>query len=497
MSNYSFLSEVMRTQYWMMDPGTLRHFQGILSLAQNDMQAIGEIKWGKKRSEGSLLVFKPGQAEPEERLIQTSYPQWYSSDSIGKDDQIIHVLPIKGPVTHGGAECSYGTRQLADRFVYADLQESVVGHLVILDTPGGSATANDLDQVFAKARKPVVALIRGMNASKGVWVSSFIPHVFAERPDVEIGCVGVMAVMEGTRNGINTFNNVYYEVYADNSTMKNNEYREAIQNDNTKPTVESLNKLEAEFRATVKRRWPNVPEEKLTGNMYLASEVIGELVDGIKSYSQAVNYIFELAGVERKYAGKVTTLGVIGTVDDEDDEEDPDFIPEDKKKRPGCEVVPLEEKITQPVAGTEEPEQTSDNTNPQMIIPMNKEFLEAIPGMGAVAVDDKGLVMLTEEQSQVLQSHLASGQAALSLVETHQTTITGLQQQVQEKDLSIKELSEATGKGITQPAPTNDNGVEKVSTVVDGPIVSGNLANYKSDMNALRSVLSENGFMNK
>lgn len=487
MSNYSFLSEVMRTQYWMMDPVALHHFKGIFSTARYDLEALGEVRWGEKRTEGSLLVFKPGQAEPEERLIQTQHPNWYSSDEIGKDDQIIHVLPLTGAITHGGAACSYGTRELADRFIYADLQDCVVGHLVVLDTPGGSAVANDLDEVFSKARKPVVALIRGMNASKGVWISSFIPHVFAERPDVEIGCVGVMAVLQGIRNGINTFNEVYYEVYADNSTMKNNEYREAIQKDNTRPTVESLNKMESEFRSVVKRRWPNVPDEKLTGCMYKAVDVVGELVDGIKSYSESVNFLFELAGIDRKYEGKVTPLGTIKEPEGSESLDEPDTVQET------VQTV----KTTQSATGTEESEQTS-NINPQtLIIPMKKEVLEAIPGMGAVEVDEKGHPVLTEEQSGILEKHLASTQSALSTLEAQKKDIADLKKQVQEKEQSIKELADATGKGILQPAPSNDNVVEKASTEIDGPIVSGRRGNYANDMKALKSVLVSNGFINE
>lgn len=485
MSNYSFLSEVMRTQYWMMDPVALHHFKGIFSTARYDLDALGEVRWEEKRTEGSLLLFKPGQAEPEERLIQTEYPHWYSSEDIGKDDQIIHVLPITGAITHGGAACSYGTRDLADRFMYADLQDCVVGHLVVLDTPGGSALANDLDEVFSKARKPVVALIRGMNASKGVWISSFIPHVFAERPDVEIGCVGVMAVLQGTRNGINTFNEVYYEVYADNSTMKNNEYREAIQKDNTRPTVESLNRMESEFRSVVKRRWPKVPDEKLTGRMYKATDVVGELVDGIKSYNESVNYLFELAGINRKFDGKVTPVGTIKEPDGNDDDDEPGTVQET--------VQTIE--TTQPATGIEEPAQIS-NINPQtLIIPMKKEVLEAIPGMGSVAVDENGHVMLTEEQSKVLETHLHDGQAALKLVKTQENTIAGLKQQVSEKDLSIKELAEATGKAIAQPAPANDNVGEQVAKEIDGPITTGKLSNFKSDMAVMKKVLSDNGFL--
>lgn len=436
MTNYSFLSEVTRSSVWMMHPDVFQFYKDILTLGRIGGE-FPEVRWDAKREEGSLLVFSPGKPEPETRLIQTQYPHWYSSDTIDEDDQIIHVLPVSGPITHGGAECSYGTREMADRFLYADNQDCVLGHLVLLDTPGGSATANDLDQVLANAKKPVVGLIRGMNASKGVWISSFIPHVFAERADVEIGCVGALWAMRGIRNGMNDRNEVYYEVYADNSIHKNNEYREAIQNDNVQPAIDALNEIEADFRATVKRRWPAVPDDKLTGKVYKASEVIGQMVDGVKSYGEAVNYLFELAGVKRAQSGVVTRIGVIGT------ENTPDDTPK--------------EEITQSATGSEDPVQTN-NTNPhKLIIPMaNKETLEAIPGMGTVAVDEAGNASLTAAQYDVLSEYLAKGNAAMKLANVQQETIEGLKQQVTTKDQTIQELADATGRAIEQPVVTED-----------------------------------------
>ena len=143
-------------------------------------------------------------------------------------------------------------------------------------------------------------------------------------------------------------------------------------------------------------------------------------------------------------------------------------------------------KTTQSATGTEESEQTS-NINPQtLIIPMKKEVLEAIPGMGAVEVDEKGHPVLTEEQSGILEKHLASTQSALSTLEAQKKDIADLKKQVQEKEQSIKE-----------PAPSNDNVVEKASTEIDGPIVSGRRGNYANDMKALKSVLVSNGFINE
>lgn len=478
-----------------MEPSVFSYYKSLLSVARMDSEAIREINWGEKRTEGSLLVFKPNHVEPETRLIQTKYPQWYSSDTIGKEDQIIHVLPITGAITHGGAECSYGTREMADRFLYADNQECVIGHLVLLDTPGGSATANDLDMVFANAKKPTVALIRGMNASKGVWISSFIPHVFAERDDIEVGCIGAMAHMQGKKNGIDRNNEVSYEVYAENSVFKNIEYREAIQNGNLEPIMKMLNQFESDFRETVKKRWPNVPDDKLQGRMYRASEVKGELIDGIKSYSQAVNYIFELVGVSRNNPGLITTMGVIGTADDDDNTGD--VNPYEKKKRTSCQAATEQSSETIPSAsGTEEPVQI-ENTNPQtLIIPMaNKEQLEAIPGMGSVAMDEAGNANLTAAQYDVLSEHLAKGNAAMKLANTQQETISGLQQVVAKKDGEIKELAEATGAPIAQPVVEGDPAPATASKTVDGPICSGNLSNLEADIKAMKSVMANFGLL--
>lgn len=465
-NNYTFLSEVMRTNVWAMLPESFNWYKGILMAGRGNVTQAAPIDLSYQREEGSLLVFHRGKAEPETRLIQTTNPQWYPEKNIESDDQIVHILPLTGPITHGGAECSYGTRDLADRFMYVDRKPSVVGHLVILDTGGGSAFANDLDEVFANAQKPVVALIRGMNASKGVWISSFIPHVFAEREDVQIGCIGALWSAYGTRNGVAPDNEVYYEVYATNSVYKNNEFREAIQNDNLQPAQEAVDEIDALFRSHVKKRWPAVPDDKLTGRMYNAKDVIGELVDGIKSYSEAIDYIFTLAGKPRNHAGFVTPIGIAPAYS--------------------------ETETKQSASGTEDPVQTH-NTNPQKTLTRmaNIKALEEILGEGSVMVDENGNAQLSTEQIQKLEDHYAKGNAALNLVNTQAQTIAGLQESLSKKDSEIKELAEATGKPIEQPAVLNDDVV--VSQTTNVPLLAG-VTDPRERFNRVAAKAKEMGF---
>lgn len=439
--------------------------------------SLSETEWVEQRGKSCLILYHNGESALETRLIQSdSVPYLDRWKEIEPEDKIIHQIPLTGPITHAGAPCSWGTMQLADRFRYADAHPNVVGHLVIIDTYGGSAYADDLNEVFAKARKPVVGLIRGVNASKGVWISSFIPHVFAEYPTVQIGSVGAYFHVQGYRNGLIKDNLYTYEVYADNSKLKNAASREAIQNENLEPAKKEVNEIEERFRGDVKKRWPGVPDDRLTGDMYNASEVVGQLVDDIKSYQDTVAYLFELAGVEGISGKLITPVGVLDKPDDDD----------------------YDTLSTQAPSETEDTEeQASINSNPQnTLTPMsNVQALEAILGEGSVLVNGEGQVQLTTEQIEKLNAHYASGQSAQSLVATQASVIADLRKEAAEKDAAIEELSHMTGAPIARVTPPNDNAGEETGKIVEGAITSGKLSNYKSDMATMKKIMEANGLM--
>lgn len=409
----------------------------------------GKIDLGKLEAERVhpyLLIYHKGSSEPEERLILTSNTQWWNEEYLKKDDQIINVIPLNGPILSGGGPCSYGTAELADRFMYADSRPSVIGHFVIINTPGGSAMANELNDLFENAKKPVVGLIRGMCCSKGVEIASHIPHVFAESRDSDIGCIGTMAQFEGIKSGTEQDGVIFYSVYSDNSPKKNYAYREAIENGNLEPVKQELNEIYDQFVANVKKRWPGVSNEVLTGDTYKAREVEGQLFDGYKSYSESIDYIFELAGKQRLEPGKITPVGIVPT-----EEDDPSI-----NQTTSQEII---------------------NSQKQLTPMTNIEALEAILGKGTVQVDENGKVQLTSEQIVKLNEHYASlnnnAEQSSSLVATQAETIANQAAIIAQKDKKIRELAEATSRGISQPAPENDSAAEQhgpkvVETALEG-----------------------------
>lgn len=484
--SYKLISEVMRTAAWQMHPEVFDYYKDFI-LTQYRNPLI-QTEWGEKRKPSYLLVFNPELVEPEERLIMTGNTHWYDEKYIGKDDQIINVIDLSGPITRGGAECSYGTIDLADRFSYADTKPSVVGHLVLINTPGGSASANDLNNLFENSKKPVVALIRGMNASKGVEIASHIPHVFAENDLAEIGSIGTFASLQGIRNGKEIDGVQHYTVYATRSTQKHFAYREAIEKGNLEPVQKEIDGVNETFISNVKKRWPKCSEERLTGEMYNASEVEGELHDGYKSYSEAIDYIFELAGVERKQKGVVTPVGIAPATDGGNGTQEEAAGTQEEAATP--ETGPTSHEINNEAApATEVTEATDTDTNPQTNTSLmnNIERLEAIPGVGKIVVDESGKMQLTPEQASAIAADIASGQQA-------RTSASTLTEVVANQRKAIEEMAEQTAAPIRQAPPAGNNAVEKTEqaeTVLDGPFSAGGLDNIQKNREILKTVAEQ------
>ena len=444
--NFKFAREIYSTHVWMMHPEAFGYYRDIMETARLYSGSVTEFdEDGKKVQE--LIAFGSVKEGPDEKLFMDENVRYLESwDALEPQDRVINVLYLVGPITHDGEYCTAGTLSLADKLRYADKHPQVVGHLVILDTPGGSAYANDLDKPLQEAKKPVVGLIRGMNASKGVWISSFIPHLFAEREDVEIGSIGSLYSIYGRKNGKLPENRVYYEVYADQSEYKNHAYREAVQENNLKPAIEELNELTQTFQEVVRKRWPQVADDKLTGKLYKASEVIGEMVDGVKSYSECIDYLLELAGTRRLSPEPVTAV----------------------------------EKVVESADGNAEPKETktNPNTNPKNSKSMaDLSALEQILG-GSIARDANGNPQLTAEQMEKINDSLVKSQSAVA-----------------ERDNTIREMAQATSPGIPQPPMRRDNGAEASGQQpAFQPVTSAKNDEFQN-LSVMNKYLKEHGYL--
>lgn len=235
---------------------------------------------------------------------------YWNDEELQEDDEIINVVVVDGPVTRDGDGCSYGTKDFRDQVMYANQIPQVVGHLFLINTPGGQASCrNDYEMMIddcRKAGKPTVAFIDGMCCSSGVNLACRCDRVVVMNPRDEFGCIGTMvafwAVAHDTvsRDGYR-----YVELVGKDCPEKNDWYREAAKGEYEKLQAE-LDKDTEQFHQTVRENRPLVTADMLTGRVFEAQEVIPALVDEIGDMNRAIECVYELANETLTAARLVT-----------------------------------------------------------------------------------------------------------------------------------------------------------------------------------------------
>lgn len=243
---------------------------------------------------------------------------WWKDEELADDDQIINVVMIDGPVTRDGDGCSYGSKDHRNQILYANSIPQVVGHIFVINTPGGAASARiDYQQAIDDCRakgKPTVAWVDGLCASAGQWVAALCDRTIVMNGKDTMGCIGTMCAFWGVPNGtVDRDGYRYIELVSVTSPDKNAEYREAVDGKTEKLQLE-LDKLGKEFRESVRQNRPQVKDEHLTGKTFEAGEVMGALVDEIGDYARAIQAVFDLADGSLKPAREVEQI-----VNDPDD----------------------------------------------------------------------------------------------------------------------------------------------------------------------------------
>ena len=236
----------------------------------------------------------------QDRLVLSSDPQYAQERGrIAPDDEFITILYAEGPLTRNGDGCSYGSKEHRDMILWASKQSNCIGHLFIIDGPGGSSWCkNDYFQAISAARsahQPVIALVDGMCASAHQCLAALCDECYYTNPKNEFGCIGTLAAFFTNKDGDidSVTQERYVEVYATGSPNKNIEFREAAEG-NYEKLQEEVDKDAEEFKALVKSHRPNVTEDILSGKVFSADEVEGILNDGQGDLESCVNRIVEL-----------------------------------------------------------------------------------------------------------------------------------------------------------------------------------------------------------
>lgn len=218
------------------------------------------------------------------------------------DTPFINVLYVEGPITREGGACTYGSRQLRDMMMEAADYENCLGHLLLINGPGGvDAAIPDMMQATDYARskgQPIVGRIDGFCASAHIWIATMCDELYYNNPTDKIGSVGIYYanIMHKDGDVDPETGGTWHIVYDPESYDKNKPYRDLADNNDDTLIKEELIRDGAVFRNYIKSRRPNATEEHLHGKMFECKDVEGILVDGRATMQEAFNRVVKLSG---------------------------------------------------------------------------------------------------------------------------------------------------------------------------------------------------------
>jgi ClpP class serine protease/phage shock protein A len=296
--------EILSNKEWMIQQEFLHSILPTLQYNITNHASLG-IEREKK---APMAIGQQGQdflreyQVTEDGEVKPVFDAWGEGDVLGKmKEPFVNVMPVDGPITRNGGACSYGSRDIRDWMMKAADNKFCQGHVLHINTPGGSAWAkNDFQQGidYAHARgQRVIAFIDGLCASAGMYLASLCDEVYVMNPKDQLGCVGVMAAFFTMKNGDKDLSTgeTYREYYATKSINKNKEMRDIAEDDDATLLIEELDRLEAEFRADMKAAFPNAKDEHLDGKIFDAADVMGILCDGQMMLGDVIARVFDLA----------------------------------------------------------------------------------------------------------------------------------------------------------------------------------------------------------
>ncbi len=368
---------------------------------------------------------------------------YWNDEELAEDDEIINVIMVDGPVTRDGDGCSYGSKDHRDQILYANTIPQVVGHIFIINTPGGACSARiDYEQAIADCRekgKPTVAWVDGMCCSAGQLIASLCDRTIAMNGRDTMGCIGTMCAFWGVPNGtVDRDGYRYIELVSVTSPDKNAEYREACDGKTEKLQAE-LDVLGEEFRQTVKANRPLVKEEHLTGKTFDAQDVMGALVDEIGDYGRAIEAVFELAGGTLPAAR--TILPGEDPVESPEGEgsEDMAQLTEQQKAaiatNAGSELTIGDGKVEKTVVGMFGPEQ-QEIGNPQNKNNMTNEEKMAAEAEAAKAAEKEAAEKAAQEAAEKEAAEKAAQEAA------EKSSQEAAEKSIEEAEAEIDRISE-------------------------------------------------------
>jgi protease-4 len=271
--NFALASALLRGQ-WLIDP---LYAQQALPMVQNVL-------------DGKLVI----ESDPVPVKMVAIIGGAGSGRSVARNIAITH---IKGVMMKDDQQCGpSGMATIGATLRALDNDPSVVAHVIVGDSPGGTVDGTEvLGNTVAGLKKPKIGLVDGLCASANLWVMSNCDELMATTELDEIGSVGVLLSFydidpywekRGVRKHtiVSNLSPDKVKMWEDLRAGKYDEYKKIF-----------LDPIATRFQEVIRQNFPKVKEEHLTGRMFYAKDLLGIMIDKIGSLDDAIIRAAELA----------------------------------------------------------------------------------------------------------------------------------------------------------------------------------------------------------
>lgn len=480
--------EILGTKMWDMAPDLLHYHKQMID---NAILLRAQFEKGEEEDGMPNLMSMADSFSEKVFVGKSTQIRYWDEFGWESGDAVISVTPIVGPIIRQGDACSYGSKNFRDAMMAAADVPGCVGHLIYMDSPGGSAYAkNDFKYAFDYIRskgQPIIGLIDGLCASACEAVAAMCDEVYFVNATDRVGSIGTMCAFYATQDGVvnAVTQDRFVEVYGSKSEWKNKEYRDAAVG-NYDELQKEVDELNEQFWETIKTYRPQVLEEQMHGKIYNCGDVIGTLVDGQGTMQSCINRILELAGVQTGAASGSedgeSASGASGNEERKREEvlepvQEIDYAPQQSVEETIQEInKPEDETTNEPVVpGSSEEVPASQNKERKM-----KEYplIMSALGLNVLAVDKEGGYYMNEALCDAMEAFVAqANQNKLTMdakIEEVALLNVKIEELKNEHEQAIKGLNEAHAQEIENLNAEHQDAVQALTEQKDGEIAELN-----------------------
>lgn len=248
---------------------------------------------------GESVSFQDGEKDVRPfALWQRSNVRYYNYNDAPPGSVAVH--PIIGTITKYDQYCGpSGTETLMKEMSKADNHKNIGAHLMEIESGGGEATNIETVARFIKneIKKPVIAWYNGVAASAAYYIAAAADEIYASEDTDMVGSIGTLISFADFTQFFEEQGIKIHEVYADQSSLKNLDFKKALEGDYDLLKKNLLNPYAQAFIDTVKEFRPQITKSEVyKGEIYLTKDAINiGLIDGKKTWEEASGRALMLA----------------------------------------------------------------------------------------------------------------------------------------------------------------------------------------------------------